>query len=60
MVSDRVYYERRAAEERSAAMGAAHPRVREVHLEMAAAYEQRLQSLAAQELEPSVTLTDVA
>lgn len=60
MVSDRVYYERRAADERAAAMKAAHPRARQVHLEMAAAYEQRLRDLAEQELGAGRALTDVA
>lgn len=38
---DTIYFERRAGEERIAAMKAAHPRARQVHLELAEAYERR-------------------
>ena len=54
MESDRVYYTRRAAEERAAALKAEHPKARAVHLAMAAAYDDRL--AAAAEPEPGIHL----
>ena len=60
MESDRVYFERRAAAERAAAMKAADPRVREVHLELASRYDQRLGEIAAREADNVVPLIDVA
>ena len=42
MSRDMEYFRRRAAEERIAAMQAAHPKVREAHLEMARMYEDRM------------------
>jgi hypothetical protein len=42
MQSDLDYFSRRANEERNAARGIAHRRTREVHLELAQAYEFRL------------------
>lgn len=49
MENDRGYYMRRAAEERAAALKAAHPKARAAHLEMAAAYDERLSAIAAAE-----------
>lgn len=60
MESDRVYYERRAAEERARAMSAPHPKAREAHLEMASSYDQRLGEIAASEAVNVVPLIDVA
>ena len=39
MESDRAYFARRAAEEKEAAMRAAHPSARAPHLELAARYD---------------------
>jgi hypothetical protein len=49
MANDAEYFENRAREERAAASSATHPAVRDRHLEMAAAYELRLRSMAADE-----------
>jgi hypothetical protein len=45
MEADLIYYRRRSAEERTAAAAAPSVRVREIHLELAAAYEQRTSKL---------------
>jgi hypothetical protein len=47
MQSDLSYFQRRASEERTAALGARYPRVRHIHLEMAALYEERVRGMAA-------------
>jgi hypothetical protein len=47
MEADLVYYRRRSMEERIAAASAVVAKVREVHLELAAAYEQRAAVLEA-------------
>ena len=60
MERDAVYYRRRLAEEKSAAIHATHPKVRAVHLEMAAGYEQRLAALDAGEEKVALRLIDVA
>ena len=60
MESDRVYYERRAAEERAAAKTAPHPKAREAHLEMAAGYERRMSEILGREATNVVPLIDVA
>lgn len=60
MESDRVYYVRRAAEERTAALSAPHPKAREAHLEMAEGYDRRLQELGQQETANIVHLVGVA
>lgn len=49
MEKDAKYYARRAQEERQAVMQATHPVVRQRHLEMAEAYDNRLRSIAAEE-----------
>jgi len=38
MESDRIYFARRAAEEKAAAMRTAHPNARSAHLDLAARY----------------------
>ena len=47
MEADLIYYRRRSAEERTAAVSAVNAKVREIHLELAAAYEQRITTLEA-------------
>jgi hypothetical protein len=46
METDVVYFTRRAAEERLAAMRSAHFAARHAHLEMAHRYDERLAELA--------------
>jgi len=60
MERDAIYYRRRMAEERAAAIHAAHPRARAAHLEMSARYEQRLIALEADERQGPLHLVDVA
>jgi hypothetical protein len=45
MESDRIYFKRRADQERSAATHAADESSRKAHLEMAARYRQRAQAM---------------
>ena len=45
MERDLVYYRRRLAEEKAAALHAGHPRARDAHLEMSARYEERVAEL---------------
>ena len=52
MESDLVYYRRRAAEESAAAAEAEHVKVRQVHLELARRYADRVATL---EVEPART-----
>jgi hypothetical protein len=59
MESDRLYYARRAVQERAAALRSTHSRVRQVHLQMAAAYEERLVEIGNRERE-GTHLVDVA
>lgn len=47
MEADLVYYRRRSVEERTAAASTTNAKVREIHLELAAAYEQRTATLEA-------------
>jgi hypothetical protein len=47
MEGDAVYFSRRANEERSAAMKAAHPNARQSHLELAARYDELASAIAA-------------
>jgi hypothetical protein len=47
MASDVDYFSRRAQEERKAALRTSDAHVRDVHLQLADAYEQRLRELAA-------------
>ena len=48
MASEAEYYSRRSREEREAAMRAPHPQAREIHRELAEAYELRVRELTAQ------------
>jgi hypothetical protein len=48
MESDLAYYRRRAAEEAGAAEAAEHVRVRQVHLELARRYEERVTLLESE------------
>ena len=60
MESDRLYFARRAVQERAAAMRSEHPRVRQVHLEMAMRYEELLVAIGRREREAGIHLVDVA
>ncbi|HEX6072589.1 MAG TPA: hypothetical protein VFY95_06255 [Sphingomicrobium sp.] len=60
MESDRLYFARRAVQERAAAMRSEHPRVRQAHLEMAATYEERLVEIGKRERDAGIHLVDVA
>jgi hypothetical protein len=48
MVPDVEYYNRRAREEREAILRTANPAVREIHRELAEAYELRVRGLSAE------------
>ena len=48
MESDRIYFTRRASEERSAAEKAANRKAREAHQQMAERYEERAHSAGAE------------
>jgi hypothetical protein len=48
MEADLAYYRRRLAEETAAAAAALHPKVRQVHLELARGYEGRIAELEAE------------
>lgn len=60
MDNDRLYYARRAVQERAAAMRSTDPRVRHVHQELAARYEERLVEIGQQERDAGIHLVDVA
>lgn len=60
MDNDAVYYRRRLAEEKAAAIHAPHPQARAAHLEMAARYEERLASAEAGQPQDPLHLVDVA
>ena len=61
MERDIAYFTRRMAEERSRAIDAVHPKVREVHVELAGRYEQRLSEFVARQQERAgLKLVDVA
>ena len=60
MERDAVYWARRVAEERTAAIHAVHPRARDAHLEMSVRYEERLKALEAGQSQAPLHLVDVA
>lgn len=60
MDRDLVYYRRRLAEEKAAAIHAPHPQARASHLEMAARYEERLATIEAGAQDGPLHLVDVA
>ena len=60
MERDAVYFARRLAEEKAAAIHAVHPRAREAHLERSARYEERLNALRAGQDQVPLHLVDVA
>jgi hypothetical protein len=60
MEADVAYYRRRLVEERAAASAAQDAKVRSVHLELAAAYEERSASLEAQNANPKLHLVTAA
>lgn len=58
MTSDLSYYRRRASEERTAALNSRDSRVRQVHLEMAERYEERVRGMAAHHEELYVPMVE--
>jgi hypothetical protein len=60
MPSDTEHFLRRLQQERRAAEVATHPRVRERHVELAAAYELRLRELGCRERRAMLNLVDAA
>ena len=60
MVSDVEYFSRRAREEREAAMRAAHAHVRQIHHELADAYELRVRELSADARRSGIHLVSAA
>jgi hypothetical protein len=49
MEGDKIYFRRRAADERAAAMKAAHPHAREAHLELAGRYDDLANGIEGRE-----------
>lgn len=49
MANDLSYFQRRASQEKAAALRATHPRARQAHLEMAKRYEGLIRGLARNE-----------
>lgn len=60
MESDVLYFGKRASEERRAAMQAAHPGVRQAHLDMAQRYDDLVDAIAARDQVLDLNLTSVA
>jgi len=60
MDADLDYYRRRSAEERAAAAGARDTKVRDVHLELAAAYDKLSASVEARKGNPRLQLVSAA
>ena len=60
MGRDTEYFRRRANDERVAAMKAAHPKVREAHLEMARMYDDKLAAIIVGEEAVPLELTTFA
>lgn len=54
MELDRVYFARRAAEEKAAAMRAAHPSARSAHLDLAARYSDLAEHIGHSDSSPNV------
>ena len=60
MKTEVEYYTHRAREEREAAMRAPHARVREIHLQLAEAYELRVRELSAESRRSAMHLVSAA
>jgi hypothetical protein len=60
MATEVEYYSHRAREEREAAMRAPHPRAREIHRELAEAYELRVRELSAESRRSAMHLVSAA
>jgi len=60
MASDVDYFSRRAREEREAALRAGDSHVRDVHRQLADAYEQRIRELAAEARRSGIHLVSAA
>lgn len=60
MEADLEYLRRRLAQEKAAAEVAAHPRVRQAHLELAARYSHRIAEAAALERRDTMHIVSAA
>jgi hypothetical protein len=60
MESDQVYFTRRAAEERAAALRASQNTARQSHEQMADRYEELVRALAAEERRQSIRPVEAA
>ena len=60
MEADLVYYRRRSAEEEAAAMAAVDAKVRQIHLELARRYEERISVFEADEARAPLRLVSTA
>lgn len=60
MEADLVYYRRRAAEETAAAAVVAHVRVRQIHLELARRYAERVAALESEPQRAGLRLVTAA
>ena len=60
MESDLVYYRRRAAEESAAAAEAGHVKVRQVHLDLARRYAERVAALESEPVRTGLRLVSAA
>jgi hypothetical protein len=60
MEVDLIYYRRRWAEEMQASAGALDPRVRDVHLDLARRYDERIAQLERQRFELHLRLVPAA
>jgi hypothetical protein len=55
-----VYYRRRSAEERAAALAARNEKVRAIHLDLAMRYDERVVALAAEQRRAEMHLVSAA
>jgi hypothetical protein len=60
MDADLAYYRRRSVEETAAAAAALLPRVRQVHLELAHGYDQRIAALEVEQRQTHLHLVTAA
>ncbi|HEX8842212.1 MAG TPA: hypothetical protein VF757_07915 [Sphingomicrobium sp.] len=60
METDLIYYRRRAAEESAAAAAAEHVKVKQVHLELARRYAERITALEAEPARATLHLVTAA
>lgn len=60
MEADLAYFRRRLAQEKAAAEAAAHPKVRQTHLDLAAGYDGRIAEAAALERRDTMHIVSAA